>query len=69
MRKFPKTQAIEAITTGMRLCDSEFDFYTVGYVSARGYAAISREDGGKMGAGSWVSFDFIRLKYKEVIEG
>ena len=68
MRKFPKTAAIETITTGMRLCDNEFDFYIVGYVSARGYADISREDGGKMGAGSWVSFGFIRLKYKAVVE-
>lgn len=68
MRKFPKIQAIETVKTGMRLCDDEFDFYVVGYVSARGYAGLSREDGRSMGAGNWVSVGFIKLRYKQVID-
>ena len=68
MRKFPKTAAIETVQTGMRLVDEEFDVYTVGYISSRGYAGLSREDGRSMGAGSWVSVDFIKARYKAILE-
>lgn len=67
-RQFPKTAEIETITTGMKLVDQEFDVFIVGYVSARGYAGLSREDGRSMGAGNWVSFGFIKLKYKAIVE-
>jgi len=52
----------------MRLVDEEFDVYTVGYISSRGYAGLSREDGRSMGAGSWVSVDFIKARYKAILE-
>jgi hypothetical protein len=67
-KQFPKTAEIETFVKGMRLVDNEFDFYEVTYVSVRGYVGLGRADGHSMGAGSWVSFGFAKLKYKHVLE-